>query len=85
VANLSDLVERSAGYFSGERSMSQIASSLLMGREEKIQGRHFERLAIVYVRQSTMQQVQRHQESTRLSTAWCSLLSTLDGRVNALW
>ena len=32
----------------------------------KVQGRHRERLAVVYVRQSTMQQVARHQESTRL-------------------
>jgi DNA invertase Pin-like site-specific DNA recombinase len=38
---------------------------LLAGREEKIQGRHFERLAVVYVRQSTIKQVQRNQESTR--------------------
>jgi len=33
---------------------------------DKIDGRHRERLAVVYVRQSTMQQVERHQESTRL-------------------
>jgi DNA invertase Pin-like site-specific DNA recombinase len=32
----------------------------------KIQGNHLDRLALVYVRQSTMQQVERHQESTRL-------------------
>ena len=32
----------------------------------KIQGTHIDRLALVYVRQSTMQQVERHQESTRL-------------------
>ena len=37
------------------------------GREGgKIQGRHWERLAVVYVRQSTVQQIARHQESTRL-------------------
>jgi len=35
----------------------------------KIQSRHRERLAIVYVRQSTLQQVTRHQESTRLQYA----------------
>ena len=35
-------------------------------RSEKILAHHLERLAIVYVRQSTMQQVQAHQESTRL-------------------
>ena len=33
---------------------------------DKIDGRHRERLAVVYVRQSTVQQVERHQESTRL-------------------
>ena len=32
----------------------------------KVQGIHLDRSAIVYVRQSTMQQVERHQESTRL-------------------
>jgi DNA invertase Pin-like site-specific DNA recombinase len=33
---------------------------------EKLLPRHWERLAVVYVRQSTMQQVLEHQESTRL-------------------
>ncbi|MGF1614991.1 MAG: recombinase family protein [Gammaproteobacteria bacterium] len=33
---------------------------------EKIQTHHRERLAIVYVRQSTLQQITRNQESTRL-------------------
>jgi DNA invertase Pin-like site-specific DNA recombinase len=37
--------------------------------EGKIRRSHLERLAIVYVRQSTMQQVDRHQESTRLQYA----------------
>lgn len=32
----------------------------------KIQDKHLDRLAVVYVRQSTVQQVGRHQESTRL-------------------
>ncbi len=36
---------------------------------EKIIRRHQERLAIVYVRQSALQQVERHQESTRLQYA----------------
>nr|WP_294528856.1 recombinase family protein [uncultured Rhodopila sp.] len=36
---------------------------------ERIQRRHRERSAIVYVRQSTVQQVERHQESTRLQYA----------------
>ena len=35
-------------------------------RCEKIQSHHLERLAVVYVRQSTVQQVLDHQESTRL-------------------
>lgn len=38
---------------------------VVMSCEGKVQGRHFERLAVVYVRQSTVQQVVRHQESTR--------------------
>jgi hypothetical protein len=36
---------------------------------EKISRRHRERLAMVYIRQSTVQQVERHQESTRLQYA----------------
>ena len=36
---------------------------------EKIQRQHRERSAIVYIRQSTVQQVERHQESTRLQYA----------------
>ena len=39
------------------------------GLSEKISRRHRERLAIVYIRQSTVQQVERHQESTRLQYA----------------
>lgn len=35
-------------------------------RSEKIQSEHYERLAVVYIRQSTMHQVLHHQESTRL-------------------
>jgi hypothetical protein len=35
----------------------------------KIQAVHRKRLAVVYVRQSTLQQVERHQESTRLQYA----------------
>lgn len=35
-------------------------------RSEKIQGYHRDRWAVVYVRQSTLQQIERHQESTRL-------------------
>jgi DNA invertase Pin-like site-specific DNA recombinase len=36
---------------------------------EKIHRQHRDRLAIVYIRQSTVQQVERHQESTRLQYA----------------
>ena len=36
---------------------------------DKIRNRHRDRLALVYVRQSTLQQVERHQESTRLQYA----------------
>jgi DNA invertase Pin-like site-specific DNA recombinase len=36
------------------------------GYTDKILSRHLDRLAVVYVRQSTMQQVLNHQESTRL-------------------
>ncbi len=39
------------------------------GLSEKIFRRHRERSAIVYIRQSTVQQVERHQESTRLQYA----------------
>lgn len=35
----------------------------------KIQGHHHDRLAIVYIRQSTLQQVERHGESTKLQYA----------------
>lgn len=40
-----------------------------VGVSEKIARRHRERLAIIYIRQSTVQQVERHQESTRLQYA----------------
>jgi hypothetical protein len=36
---------------------------------DKMQRRHCKRPAIVYIRQSTPQQVERHQESTRLQYA----------------
>src|SRR5436853_221703 len=35
----------------------------------KIQNHHRDRLAIVYIRQSTLQQVERHSESTKLQYA----------------
>src|SRR5438445_5835535 len=34
--------------------------------DSKVQARHLDRMAMVYVRQSTPQQMVRHQESTRL-------------------
>src|SRR3954471_17803485 len=40
-----------------------------MSLSEKVQGGHQDRLAIVYVRQSTLRQVEQHQESTRLQYA----------------
>jgi DNA invertase Pin-like site-specific DNA recombinase len=43
----------------------------------KITGRHRERLAVVYVRQSTRQQVEGHQESTRLQYALVDRAVTL--------
>ena len=43
---------------------SSVAS--VLWQSEKIQERHLERLAIVYIRQSTLQQVSDHQESTRM-------------------
>ena len=47
--------------------MSQyLGSEAWHGYRDKLTFRHLERLAVVYVRQSTMQQVLDHQESTRL-------------------
>jgi len=40
--------------------------ALPLWEDSKIQGQHRDRFAVVYVRQSTVQQVARHQESTRL-------------------
>lgn len=40
-----------------------------MSFSEKGQGRHQDRLALVYVRQSTLRQVEQNQESTRLQYA----------------
>lgn len=48
----------------GNRTRSTIGLA-----SEKIQSGHRDRLAIVYVRQSTMQQIERNQESTRLQYA----------------
>lgn len=43
-----------------------IAIAMRPSEGSKIQGYHRDRLAVVYVRQSTVQQRERHQESTRL-------------------
>ena len=50
----------------GGESMSLSEHCLPLGCEKKITSRHHERLAIVYVRQSSVHQVQRNQESTQL-------------------
>ncbi len=44
-------------------------SQLSIATSDKIHVHHRDRLAIVYIRQSTPQQVERHQESTRLQYA----------------
>src|SRR5689334_15507199 len=49
--------------------MSATMASVALLPTGKIQARHRERQAIVYVRQSTMRQVLQHQESTRLQYA----------------
>ena len=43
-----------------------VMTSISSGGSTKIQGQHRDRLAVVYVRPSTPQQLVRHQESTRL-------------------
>jgi DNA invertase Pin-like site-specific DNA recombinase len=43
-----------------------VTTASTSGGSAKIQGQHRDRLAVVYVRQSTPQQLVRHQESTRL-------------------
>jgi DNA invertase Pin-like site-specific DNA recombinase len=48
---------------------SRLAMKGAMFVSEKVQGHHRDRLAIVYVRQSTLRQREHHQESTRLQYA----------------
>ena len=43
----------------------------------KLQAHHLERLAVVYVRQSTLQQVLDHQESTRIQYGLVERAQTL--------
>jgi DNA invertase Pin-like site-specific DNA recombinase len=47
-------------------SKTQNLSELPVSRERKIKRQHQERLAVVYIRQSSMNQVQQNQESTQL-------------------
>src|SRR3954454_6630284 len=49
--------------------MPQKAGRGTMDLSGKVQGRHLDRLAMVYVRQSTLRQVEQNQESTRLQYA----------------
>ncbi len=49
--------------------MSATLPSAALLSLDKVQARHRDRCAVVYVRQSTVRQVQRHQESTRLQYA----------------
>ena len=44
-------------------------SSLLKNANGKIQGHHHDRLAVIYIRQSTLQQVEKHSELTKLQYA----------------
>ncbi len=48
------------------RAPTGSACPSVLPRSEKIAGRHLDRLAYVYVRQSTPQQLVRHQESTQI-------------------
>ena len=46
----------------------------------KILARHLDRQAVVYVRQSTLQQLEHHRELTRFSTGWSTMPAALAGR-----
>jgi len=56
--------------------LNQLKSSQLLNNT-KIQPYHQERLAIVYIRQSTIQQIERHSESTQLQYALVEKASAL--------
>ncbi len=49
--------------------MSATLSGMVLLPTDRVQARHRDRHAVVYVRQSTMRQVQHNQESTRLQYA----------------
>jgi DNA invertase Pin-like site-specific DNA recombinase len=44
----------------------------MMPQHEKVQEKHVNRKACIYVRQSTLAQVQNHQESTRRQYELCN-------------
>ena len=60
-----------------------LARTGTMTLSEKVLGRHQDRLALVYVRQSTLRQVEQHQESTRLQYALVERARSSAGRANA--
>jgi DNA invertase Pin-like site-specific DNA recombinase len=57
--------------------MSKMENPLPLAFEKKINSRHHERLAVVYVRQSSLHQVQRNQESTQLQYSLVSYAERL--------
>ena len=58
--------ERRSRQFSGAELGAETASPVFAFGTNKIEHRHLEQLAFVYVRQSDPQQVRRHRESTDL-------------------
>jgi DNA invertase Pin-like site-specific DNA recombinase len=48
---------------------AEASAEMLMERDRKISPRHHERTAVVYIRQSTIQQVRQHRESTKAQYA----------------
>lgn len=57
--------------------MSTTPGLLPLAYEQKIHPRHLERLAVVYVRQSTVHQVHRHRESTQVQYSLVGLAERL--------
>src|SRR5438094_10450598 len=67
IAQLSQMVTRRLDMTTpAEETPHEHDSTLTPVAHHKIHGAHYDRLAAVYVRQSTPQQMIRHQESTRL-------------------
>jgi DNA invertase Pin-like site-specific DNA recombinase len=56
---------------------SLVAFSALEERPEKIHRRHLEQVAVVYIRQSSMQQVYRNQESTKIQYSLAGMAQKL--------